>query len=196
MFSLFKKKGGNAQPSSGDERAKQSRRRIFGDAGIIIGSLLIAGAVLYWFGGFLGAKAEKIAADRGLIHRRSKILETLAELKRVAPEAAQYKTKIDAVLPAKDQLLDFPGWFEGFARVHQLKLVASFQQAGQVEAKNDSAGYISFGASAEGQYENIVAFLKDVENNPQRFFVDITTIAIEKRIGNYSASMSGKVFFK
>ncbi|RJP45810.1 hypothetical protein C4587_00240 [Candidatus Parcubacteria bacterium] len=157
--------------------------------------ILFFGGLLFWLSDRLEARADDIAIERALEQRRVRAFELLAVLKRQSPEADSYRRTIESLVPPKDQLFDFPRWIEGLARTRNLEFDFGFQ--GEEIPPTDAAlGYVGFALGAEGGFQDLVEFLKDVEERAPRFLVEIRSMTLEEGGGSYRFSGNGRVFFK
>jgi hypothetical protein len=163
---------------------------------LIIGVAVVAfGLAFYFLVQDLDSQAQKIVSDRALLAQRTALLLSLADLKKDAGSAAVYRQAIDKILVSQDQLIDFPQWISGLARIRQISLSFSFQ-GDQVPPQNGSLGYINFSLDASGSLENLGAFLEDVEFKAQRFLVVLDTADLSGGESGYRLLSHGRIFFK
>ena len=162
----------------------------------IIGVSIIGfGVAFYFLYVDLTAQTKKIYADRVAIAERANIIDSLSSLKRDSVEADTYRAAINQLLIPESQLLDFPRWIDGLARVRQVQSSFSFS-GDQTQAAADAPGHISFSLGAQGSLPNIIDFLKDVEFRSPRFLVELDSIDATKNGVDYRVSTNGRVFFK
>ncbi|MBI4087453.1 MAG: hypothetical protein HY434_01335 [Candidatus Liptonbacteria bacterium] len=171
------------------------RRELTVNFSIIIGSMVVFAGILYFFSQELSSEAEKIVARRLLINQRVSAIGTLAALKKDAPQADAYLHAMNWLLVAQDQLLEFPRWLDGLARVRQTGIKFSFH-GNQVAPRENSPGYIPFSLDLQGGLQNLTDFLKDVEFQSPRFLAEIDNFDITKNESGYRLSANGRVFFQ
>lgn len=194
MFSFLKKKKEKGSQEA-DAAHMSDRRSILLNLGILALAFAGSAVVLHWLGGNIRSHAEKIASARASIVQRAGIVQTLAELTRDEPEADRLKTRMDAILPGRDQLIDFPSTVEAHARGYGLLPAVSFV-GNEVEPKGNEPGFIPFELRAEGPYENIVRFLGAFERDPKGFLAEFESYDFVRKDDRHVAVVSGKVFFR
>lgn len=170
------------------------RELIFGLA-FIGGGIVVFTSAIYFFSQDLESRADKVVSDRTLINQRAAALGALADLKRDSPPADIYKRAMDKILVSQDQLLDFPRWLDGLARVRRIGLNFSFQ-GNQIAPGENAAGYVAFSLDLIGKLDDLVDFLKDVEFRSPRFLISLEGIDLTRNGTDYRILSQGKVFFK
>lgn len=171
------------------------RRYFWTNISVILGSLLVFGAIFYFLSQSLGGKVAEILADRTAIAQRSTDLESLSKLKTDTAAAAEIQKKIDSLLPSQDNLIGFPQFVNNLARVHSLSSTFNFEGApnpGTLKAP----GYVSFSLIIEGEPRNIRSFIDELENRTTRFAVNLLSFSMTPRAEIYHAEMDGQVFFQ
>ncbi len=171
------------------------RRQILTATIIIGGSVMAFGAGFYFLSKSVGIQAEKIVTAQTFIAKDSAALAAFAELKKNAAEAALYQNAMEKVLVPKEQLLDFPRWLDGIARTRQVGLVFSFV-GGESLPQAETPGFIGFSADITGTFDNLTAFIKDIEFNSARFLANFDGFDLTRSESNYRLVSQGKVFFK
>jgi len=143
----------------------------------------------------LSGQADKIVADRALTSQKTTALASLAGLKKDMVQAEVYKRAMDKMLVTQDQLIDFPRWLDSLARARQVVFNFSFV-GDSVKPQGNSPGYIGFNLDAEGRFDNLTAFMKDVELKAPGFLVSLDSIGLNVSGSGYRISSGGKVFFR
>jgi len=174
-----------------DNFRKEVRKGIL----VILASVVVFGVSFYFFSKSLNSVTNDIVSDRLLIAKNSGVLENLAELKRGDQEAVHYQKAMEKLLVPKDQLLQFPGWLDGLARVRQVGLNFSFSGA-EVAPQENYPGYINFSLDMTGSINALTSFLEDIELQPTRFLANLDSFEVTKSDSGYRITSSGKVFFK
>lgn len=168
---------------------------------IIINIAIILAAIALFFvlANFLDSRITAIATEtssaRAAQFRASKITEILAAYKSDAPRAKYYQDALSQFLPEQEQLLDYPRYLEGIARVRNVGVTFNYQGE-PVAATGPVAGYLSFTMEVSGPLSNTIDFLKDVELQGARFMVAIDTADITRMSDIYRISAQGRAFFK
>ncbi len=162
---------------------------------IITASVIVAAGGLFWFAGDIAAQAKKVSGARFDSALQAKLVERLASLKTIATEAGGYERRLNALLPTRDELLDFPRWLEGVARVEQVAINFGFQGAA-VAAQANEPGFINFSLDASAaSFGALEKFFISIERAP-RFFVNFTSFDVSWNQERGRAVAQGQVFFR
>ena len=150
-----------------------SLRKVLMISGIIIAvSILALGFGIRWFSGDLNAEARAVSALR---ERRQILLkgsELFAVLKDSESKADTYQQKLDSLLPPKVGVFALPELIEGLARVHRVNQTFTFT-GDETVTQVELPGFVPFKVTAEGSYENLLAFFKGVEINQTQLLIVI-----------------------
>ena len=176
-------------------KGKNLRRTIPVVAAILVVSVSVLTYALWWLAHDLDRRALNILTITKSTKRQSQILQILTDLGREAQEAREYQRQIESILPKKDRLLDFPQWVEGVARVNGVAADLVFEGS-EVAPVGDTPGYINFSLRIDGSYENVLAFLDDLEVLARQFLVNVDRITVDRDRGHERFSTEGRVFFK
>ncbi len=171
------------------------RRELIVGIAFIAGSLLVFGVIGYFLSSVITAEAEKISQDRMAIQKHSQLIEGLANQKASSPEVKKYQQAIDLLLPQKDNLVNFSGWLDGLSRAHQVSANFSFN-GDAVASDGQSAGYIRFVLNANGEYSDLISFLRDVELKAPQYTTSFDDFDMKRTGSNYNVVVSGRVFFR
>lgn len=171
------------------------RNKVLTNAGIIVGSFLVFGVVFYFLASTLQAKSAEVIRDRKVVNDRSYALLNLSDLKKEAPQAEEYKKKIEALLPNQDSLLGFPQFLDSLSRAHQVDLNFSFTGS-TVPPAGDTAGSVGFTIALTGTMQNITDFIDDVEFHATRFLMGVDTVDIVPESQDYKATLHGRAFYR
>lgn len=168
---------------------------------IILGSLItitviaVLISVIFWISARLDEEVDKIVTDRGIIQKHSQLIESLANLRTIEPEVSKYKKALNALLPPKDELVNFSKWLDGLARAYQVSENFSFQGEASPPSENQ-AGYINFNLDSRGAYDNLVNFLKDVESQAPRYLISFDDFDFRREGDIYRITLHGRIFFR
>ena len=174
---------------------KSFRRSLIISLTAIFVGFIASAAAFYVLGIRLNSLSAKIEREQGLITQRTDVVDVLAELKKVAPEAEPYSRAMDSLLPTQDQLLDFPGYLETLAKNYGVSLSFNFQGEPSV-AQKDSPGSLGFVLSLTGELSNNMEFLKALEAKSARFLLAVQNFSLSRVSGGYNMGVQGLVFFK
>lgn len=161
----------------------------------IVGSMIVFAIALWLVKQYIVEHSFAIVDGKAMQARRSHLIENFAQLKTDAATAAPYAEKIKLLLPAEDELINFPGHLEGLARVHSVGYSFSFQGS-PIPGDEKTPGYVAFALGAEGSMQHIHDFLESLQGKASRFLVsfggfELTNIGE----GKYRVSSPGKVYF-
>ncbi len=175
--------------------ADSFNRKVWLRALTIVASFAIAGGASWWFLGQVNQEVDLIVAARGKISERGKLLEMLAQFKKIGTELDAYTDRLNKLLPVKDALLDFPRDMDNLARTHNVALNFSFQ--GESEgAAGSGLGFLSFSFDVKGTSQNIFKYLRAVETESSQFLVTLDNIDLTQTSDGYRAASQGRVFFQ
>lgn len=161
--------------------------------GILLGSILITAAALYFLLSDLAGQAQTIMADRGTIAEQNAVLSNFAVLKSDAVKAAPYMSAMQELLPTHDALIGFPSWMNGVAAAHNVSVTIAFQGS-DIAATASMPGSDGFSMSAMGAESDLVAFINDLENQAQGYLISIDSFELVNQGGSYRLSAQGRVF--
>ncbi|MBI2033883.1 MAG: hypothetical protein HYT13_02170 [Candidatus Liptonbacteria bacterium] len=175
---------------------KSFRRSLITSLIVIFIGFVGSAVAFYVLGIQLSSLSAKVAREKGLIAQRTGVVDILAELKKVAPEAEPYSRAMDSLLPTQDQLLGFSIYLDALAKNYGVSLGFNFQ--GETNAaQKDSPGSLGFALSLTGGLSNNLEFLKALEAKSARFLFVVQNFSLNRKSGgDYNMSVQGLVFFK
>jgi Tfp pilus assembly protein PilO len=167
-------------------------------AGIVVGSVFIAGGILLWIASDVQAYTERISQSRLLVNQRARSIEVLARLKQNDRDVESYQKLMNQILPTKEELLDFNRKLEDTARVNQVTLNSSFQSGGTTMPGGEQAGSVAFRFDANGSYENLVNFYNEIEKKSPKFLVSVDNLDVQASTegSGLRFSSQARVFFR
>ena len=144
--------------------------------------------------GHVEGSALKIKQQKTDLAFRISATGQLASLRADSDKAKPLFRALNAVLPLKDDLINF-----GQSLIQAGKnnnMVLGFTFGGETVPKGELPGFISFSTSGTGSYENIQNFLKDIERS--RYFVKFNSLDIIRQgtTNSYSLTADGQVFYQ
>ena len=163
--------------------------------GIIIGGMVIFGAVFYFLAGSIQEQTDAIANGRNDIAVQSALINSYSNLKENAAIAASYQAAMDKVLATQDNLIAFPSQIDGVARNDGVTATFSFQD-NPVPAGTNTVGYVDFKLNVTGSLDGVTAFLKDVELSAPILLSKIDAFDLTQSGSGYVLAADGRVFFK
>lgn len=153
------------------------------------GMLLIA--VLTALTGFdITRRVAQIQNTEQELALRREAITTLTRLRGEAERARQYKDLLVNILPSQDALIGFPREAQAMARRRELAFFIKFGE--ETAAAGGEPGSLSFQATANGTFEQFVAFLRDLESS--RFFVALDQVELLHTGSRVAATLHGRVF--
>lgn len=123
----------------------------------------------------------------------SQSAENLGLLKKDWEIAGQYNDKISSLVPTKDSLVLLQKDFQQLALDSGVTL--NFTFGTEKNSTTDDLGYIGFSATADGSKENVVNFLKKIEEKFYSLKIDIIDISIQSN-NLIRVLMKGQIFFQ
>jgi hypothetical protein len=163
--------------------------------GIILGTVVIATVAFYFLIGDITSRSSAISADRTLVANQNNSLATFAEIEQDSVEAAEYKTAMDKLLPAQNELIDFPQWLQNVAATYNVTVNFSFT-ADTVPATPTNPGTIGFSLTAEGGNNDVISFLKDLESQAPGFLLSFNSFNLTQNGGPLNVVIGGNMFFR
>ena len=163
--------------------------------GVIVGSMVVFGAVFYFLAGSISGQTAAITGGQADVDDQSALINSYSNLKTDAPAAAQYQTAMDKILATQDNLIAFPSQIDGIARNDGVEETFSFQ-GDPVPATQDTPGYVGFKLNATGPLVAITAFLEDTESSTPILLSKIDAFDLTQNGSDYALAASGRVFFK
>ena len=163
-------------------------------------AILLGSFAVLWIGFFFLARdirgqAEIVEDDRILIAQNSRLVETLASLKKISPRVKGYEQKLSTLIPTQDNIIDFQRWMEDQGRTAGVGLTFSFE--GTVAPPTlETPGYYPFSIRAQGNYLPMLNFLRELEISTTKFLISIEAFDLNHNQENYSFYGEGRVFFR
>ena len=170
------------------------KRQVIVSAAIIGGSLVVFGIAFWQLDVTLSSQTAEIIRSRDLITGRTAAVVVLSELKNIAPQVTPYERAMNVLLPVPEQLLDFPRYLDGLAKLHNVTMSFSFQESRPSE--ENSPGFTVFTLNAGGDERSVLSFLREIESPTARFLVNIGSVTVARLSNLYQLNMQGRVFTK
>lgn len=164
--------------------------------GIIVASLVVFFIVFSQLEGRLDTLSASVSAAQANINHKAQLLADLAELKRNSGSANEYKRKMEALLPERDQLYNYQRYLENLAVPRKLNFNFVFQ--GEPVASTPTApGSAAFNLDISGSIDGILMFMKDAEIGTTRNIMSIENFDLTRDSSNvYRLQLAGKTYFR
>ncbi|PIR88770.1 MAG: hypothetical protein COU09_00550 [Candidatus Harrisonbacteria bacterium CG10_big_fil_rev_8_21_14_0_10_44_23] len=160
---------------------------------ITVGILLVLTVIVFILGSDLSKRGDRIVAHREETALRGQMLSLLSSLKQNSLRAQQVIPSLEAGLPEQDDLVSFPRELEGVAKKRGLDFGFTFGNE-SVASENDVA-FIRFGMTLGGSMDNLVAFLKELEDSP--YYIALHSLDIARREeGGFALTSTGVIYLK
>jgi hypothetical protein len=170
------------------------QKRTWMNVGLIVATFAVFGIVFYFLAQKIDALGGEIIMARGQAAERTYALENLSMLRAAAPQAANYKKQLDALIPKQDDIFGFQAFLQSMARVHQVDVSFSYDGA-PVLSVGTQPGYFPFSANVTGAVQNSREFLDELESKTTKFLVNIDTVDVTADQSSYHTDIKGKVYF-
>ncbi len=175
---------------------KEFKKELFLGLGIIIISLVAFFVIYAQLETKLSNLSTSVSSAQASINHKSQLLADLAELKRNSGQASEYRRKMEALLPERDQLYNYQRYLENLAAPRKLNINFNFQGE-PVAATPTAPGSASFNLDVSGSMDGILLFMRDVELKTTRNIVSIENFDLTREEnGNYKLQIFGKTFFR
>jgi len=165
---------------------------------------VITGGVIFYAYRMISSKAINLANQQNLIYLANQQIKMSSDLQRQWSEISPNIAKIEAMLPASNDLLGFMGALEGIAQASGVQQTIRFQTQnatstpvnlpGQTQTPG-KGGSVNFSVELKGSLDQITTYLTNVQNAP--YFTEVTDVNITGGQGadnQYSATIGMKVF--
>lgn len=167
------------------------RKQLILTAGLGILMILLLGGGLVFIGIDISKKSEQIKEIRNEISLRSKIINSLSTIRGEINKVQPYILGIENLLPTKDQLINFSKELDTAAAQNKVSLASNF--SGEDARSSGDLKSLGLTASTEGDFSNLISFLKSVENS--RYAVKLENIDLSERDKKFKMLFNGKIFY-
>ena len=129
--------------------------------------------------------AERVIETKTEINIQIKQSEEISLLREEAAKAEDKQRVLENALPKKDELFSFPKEVTAIGTKEAVETNFSFG--------NEGDGSIGYNLAVKGSYINVTNFIRILENDIP--FMNISSFNLVFGGGEYSANLSGNVFF-
>lgn len=140
------------------------KKRLIKTLAIILGVIVFASAMIIFLHLDMAGRIEVISEDKERLFLRDQRINALSSLSTKLDRADQALTMLDKILPEKDTLITFPDEVRSLAQKNNINYTFGF--GAETISEDGKAGSIEFDVSAEGEFANVVSFLKAFEDHP------------------------------
>mgnify|MGYP001573729873 CR=1 FL=1 len=133
---------------------------------------------------------SQIQEKRQALAFRARVVEGETLLKSDLIRAQREGAFLDNVLPAPDNLIDFPRDIAIWASQNDIDVGFSFLR--EVESKDQEPGNIPFLLTGAGQLVNVFNFIRAMENS--RYFIQFNQYDLVYDSGRYTFLINGQIF--
>ena len=167
------------------------KRWILINGSISVSLVLILAFLVFFTGRDIARRADLIRSQRRDLALQLQVFESLASLRSGAERADKLLPSIQGILPAKEQLIEFPKKMELAAKSNQLGF--GFRFDAETGGTDKEPGTDSFILTSYGRYQNFTKFLKFIEDS--KYFVGFNSFDLNRRAeNNFEILIKGKVF--
>lgn len=169
------------------------KKRLFISISISSAIVFVIVILIILIGVDINNKSAFISKTRSDLNSRLNITSQLSQLRVMATEAEGPILKLDQYLPTRDVILFVPSDIQDIARRYSLGFV--FRFTGIDAVVSDNVMNTSFEMNIQGDYEDIIGFIKEVENMPYFInFIDVSLIT--QSAGGYGATIQGIIYYR
>lgn len=170
-------------------------KQLWISSGIIVVSIAIAAAGIFYYTGDLSTKASAIVSDRGKVQQNAAALGNLAVLQQESAQAVQYQTAMNELLPDQYGLVTFEQWLAQLGQRYNVTTNATFQNS-PTSPQGTIPGTAGFSFSAEGSPANLTSFLGEMVSQSSGFLLNVSSFDFTSDGTNAKITGQGVVFFR
>lgn len=164
--------------------------------GIILLSFAVFGVLSFWLESKIRQHSERASSLRTEVVNYSQALTSLAELRKRVGEVEKYRRQLETLLPAKEDLIEFPKFLEDQGRVRGVGIRFSFRGESAAEPGANQPGSIGFSIDATGSKEGLASFFRYLEGSSAKFISVLDSLDVNRSGSEYRAAVVGRVFFR
>lgn len=166
------------------------RRRLTILISISLGIIFVFSAAIVFLAYDIVNRTNRITSLRGELSSRREGIQSLASLRQDFEKSKIYSANLQNVLPTRDQLLKFSPDLNTIATQNKINFSSSL--GNEERGENTKVGETSFNITAQGSFENLINFLKDVSNSryPLKF---VSLDLVQDQKNEFKISLTGKV---
>lgn len=161
---------------------------------IVIGAVLVVTITsLLLLRRDISSRVAAFTEERNKFIFRTEGIKSLASLREETVRGREYFNELASLLPKEEGLFALTRVLDRFAKARNVNL--NFAFGSKNPASGNIAPSIAFRIIADGNYDNILKFLGDMEN--EKLLIKLNNIDIVKGGGSsYNARISGQIYTK
>ncbi len=153
-------------------------------------AVIILAGLNYWLMMRANIVVGQIQEKRQALAFRSRVVEGETLLRSDLIRAQREGAFLDNILPAPDNLIDFPRDITIWANQNNVDVGFSFLR--ETESINQEPGYIPFLLTGAGQRQDIFNFIRTMENS--RYFIQFNQYDLVSESGKFTLFINGQIF--
>ncbi|HOF50178.1 MAG TPA: type 4a pilus biogenesis protein PilO [Candidatus Colwellbacteria bacterium] len=176
----------------------------------ILGGIALLVAAVFVFTNFIRPEFEgengvkQLRADRDaaavVLSRAAAQVEAFANLARQYEDSFQYKDDLDRSLPPDEEIPEVLAQIHGLSAANQVTVASVSFQHPPMQSNGNSLvsayGVLRATVRAEGSYENLKAFIRDIENNMRLMDVSSMNVSASGRANIYSLQLIINTYYE
>lgn len=174
----------------------QFQKKVWLGLGLIFAGIVVLGAPSFWLAGKIEKDAGRAALTQASVAGYSRAVAILAELKSKSSEVESYGSRLNALLPGKDDLIEFPKFLEEQGRIRQVSVKFAFQGGAATEPQGNQPGSVGFTLDVTGSYERLKSFFEGMETGSAKFMTVLDSVDMNLSGNEYRVTAQGRAFFK
>lgn len=178
------------------EMSRKFWKRVWLEAGLMFLGIAVFGILSSWVGRKIERDANRAVFSQASIASYSRAVAVLAELRSKEKEVEAYANRLNALLPARDDLIELPKFLEELGRIHQVNIRFSFRGGAATEPSGTEPGSVAFSIDATGSYERLQRFFSEMEAGSTKFISVLDSLDVNLVGNEYRAIAQGRAFFK
>jgi len=165
--------------------------RLISTLSFTLGTILIIGIVVFYLGFDISRKGTLILSTNTKLLQARNNISDLAKLKEQEKEADIALFKLNNALPKRDSLFSVSRDLEDLAKRRSLSFGSKFKE--EVSATNTQPGYIGIDMNLSGSYNDLVAFIRDLDVGS--YSINVVSFDIVRQGSGFSGLITGELFF-
>ena len=167
------------------------RKKLLINSGIIFTIIVLVSVVLYIVISKFNSINSEILYYKEKAHASQKEINEFSSLKTDSVKAEAALLLMRKVTPLRDDLFMFRADMEKIASKNSLRSIFSFRN--DTPGSENTLGYYNFNMTVEGDFDDILAFMKDVEGS--LYLLELNQSLIKGSGNNTSGQFDGKIFY-
>lgn len=175
------------------------KHRLIKMLALTLGIIALAATMIIFLNLDINKRVDAIAKSKERLFLRDQQINALSSLNAKMEKADAAMVVLNNILPEKDSLIAFPEEIKRIAKENSVNYTFSFGT--ETPSSEGEPGSINFGIRAEGDFDAVIAFLKELEKHPYFIsfgdmdmqFAQVQAGQAEKK---FSVVTAGKIYTK